>query len=286
MTEILIRMIAARRTGSILDIAGWNRAFGRFLVVPLKLKYIMPGMVYRKEGAMKRLFLTGGSIFFLLYGIVVPANAVVVDFTGGTVYLNDGSTVSTNNSGVWQGVDKYEQGGFRLDFIGNSPAPDSFDTIVGNYYGEGNDVIHGHWATGTGEYGQLTEIRVSKIDGAAFDVNYFVLTSNTDTGGGEASGNEQAYINASSDGVNITYSQLLPPDDWGWAGDNPQIFLSSQFDSVYWFSFTAANPIDCFGMDNFYINEPAPQIPEPATMLLLGSGLIGLAGYARRRFRK
>jgi hypothetical protein len=209
-----------------------------------------------------------------------PASATVIDFTGGTVTFFDGTTAVTDGSASYQAVDYYEEDGFRFDFIG--PHVEPFEGIAGNYYGLGNDVVHGHWATG--DYGGLTEIRVSRTDGASFDLNYFVLTSNTDTGGSTASGNERAFVHASLDGSTISSSLLLPPDDWGFAGPNAQIFLDDGFDDILYFSFTVENAVDCFGMDRFFIDEPPPvSAPEPGSLALLGFGLLGLFAVRRRR---
>ncbi|HKY01293.1 MAG TPA: hypothetical protein VJM53_01950, partial [Burkholderiales bacterium] len=103
----------------------------------------------------------------LLLILSVPASAVVITFTGGTVTRLDSTTQTTNNSVNWNDVDYYEEGGFRLDFLPNSGSA-GFATQVGNYYGAGNDVIHGHWATGI--FGLLTAIEITKIGGGAFDL--------------------------------------------------------------------------------------------------------------------
>ena len=214
-----------------------------------------------------------------LLGFSISANATQINFTGGTVTRNNGSKQTTNNSSVWDNVDYYEEGGFKLDFI--SGGAGGFESIIGNYYGGGNDVIHGHW--GTGNFGGLTKIKVTKLDNTAFDLNYFVLTSNTDRGGGLASGNEKAFIHASIDGITSSYSQLLPSENWGFPGT--QIFLGSQFDNIKAFWFTAENDIDCFGMDSFFIDEPPPtSVPEPnSTLTLLALGSLGAASSLNRK---
>ena len=66
----------------------------------------------------------------VFWGLSIPADAVQINFTGGTVVRNDATTETTSNSIVWDNVDYYEEGGFRLDFI--SGGAGGFESNIGD----------------------------------------------------------------------------------------------------------------------------------------------------------
>ncbi|MGH7177005.1 MAG: PEP-CTERM sorting domain-containing protein [Tepidisphaeraceae bacterium] len=203
----------------------------------------------------------------------LQASATVITFTGGNVTRLDTSVQTTNNTVVWDDVDYYEEGGYRLDFLPNAGSG-GFATHVGNYYPAFNDVIHSHWATGN--YGGVMSVEITKVGGGPFDLNYFILTSNTSVGGGLATGTEMAFIEGFNTNVSTGAALLLPSEDWGFPAT--QIFLGPAFDNVDKVVFNVQSPVDCFGMDEFYINE---EFPEPGSAGLL-VGALGIIGLRRR----
>ena len=216
--------------------------------------------------------------------LLASAKATVVTFTGGIATTSDGQTHITNNSQPFFNVMSYAEGSFLLTY-NVTPGSGYQSQTVGNYYGNG-DVIHAHWTGG------LQSIDVTRTGNAAYDLQYFSLTSNTEVGGGHATGNEHIYIQGYYQGNVVTPQFMLPGEDWG--GSYQDIILPSSFDLVDMVRISGSGAF-CYGMDNFVFDEPIPTellsgngtgliptapVPEPTAAVL---GSLGLALLLRRK---
>ena len=194
-----------------------------------------------------------------------PAQAAQITFTGGTVSLNDGWAGITNNEIVFSNVANYEENGFRFYTLVN-------EGFVGDYYRVGNDVLHSDWQNG-GAPG-TPAIMGFKAGASAFDLNRFLLTTNSANFYGNARGSERIYIHASTDGANASFSMLLPVENWGFPGT--EIVLGAPFKNIKAFWFTAESGVG-FGIDDVFIDEQGQVgLPEPGTFGLLALAFAGL----------
>jgi len=197
----------------------------------------------------------------------VRLSTVTVDFEGGNTSFFTGDPPTTAVlGGYYSGVSSYEESGYRFRFITangcTSSAP--FEAIVGDYYGQGSNVVHFHWQQSGSSY-CIVGVEVSRADGLPFIIDETAITSNTENGGGASTGTEEVYITDENGD-----SFRIPPNDWG-LNDGLLTITSATLGftlptTKYIIGLApGSDPPFCFGMDSVTFTV-MPPTASPSTL--------------------
>ena len=225
----------------------------------------------------------------------IHGHARLNDFlnTGGTSIIAAGLSRDGGATGSWEVTATFDGQETATYYNIGGEHVLNFDTIVGTfqYYLDGTpDSIVG--TAGGGFTGEGTGFNDGDIGAVPFLNGTLTLIDGTFNG---TTGNGSTFLTNTITAYDSTVIDTDPTSPLatlvGTTFDTTVTFVSLLQASVGVGDFIGDNPYTVL-TDDLILNADANSefeatvIPEPATMLLLGSGLLSLVGFSRRKFKK
>jgi len=225
------------------------------------------------------------SLLFLGFGVVIPDQASLInggfetgDFSGYTVYYPPPVEIPEFGGGFFLQPIGYAE-------VGNYIPNGVFQPHGGNYYGVLYEQSFGVPLSTRAPSNISDKITISTNVYVPFGSGISGWSAVLDSiGGGQAAWAK--IFNSNGDLVATPWEFHTPATRDYWYVEFPWEEWSWNSTATDWYKLELGMALSVVGDTNFALFDDIRVIPEPSTLLLLGSGLVGLVGFGRKKFRK